>query len=103
MSLKGSRLQETEGNGFQLQVAAEDASEVQRLAKEIAAAEKELLPLQKKLAPLQQKAEALEGKIEGAGGAPLKKQKEAVAGLQQVNPAMRTPAVAALFVVLHSV
>ena len=38
-----------------LQVAAEDASEVARLAKEIAAAEKELLPLQKKLAPLQAK------------------------------------------------
>ncbi len=68
-----------------LQVAAEDASEVQRLEKEIAAVEKEQLPLQKKLAPLQLKVEALEGKIENAGGAPLRKQKEAVSGLQEVS------------------
>jgi len=68
-----------------LQVVAEDASEVQRLEKEIAAVEKEQLPLQKKLAPLQLKVEALEGKIENAGGAPLRKQKEAVSGLQEVS------------------
>ena len=58
---------------------------MQRLAKAIAAAEQEQVPLQRQLAPLQQKAEALEGKIENAGGAPLKKQKEAVAGLQKVR------------------
>ena len=66
------------------QVVAEDASEVQRLNKEVAAAEKDLAPLQKRLAPLQAKAEALEAKMDNAGGSPLKKQKEAVAGLQQV-------------------
>lgn len=70
-----------------LQVAAEDVSEVARLAKEIAAAEKELLPLQKKLAPLQAKTEALDAKIENAGGTPLKKAKEAVSSLQEVRPA----------------
>lgn len=68
-----------------VQVAAEDASEVQRLAKAIAAAEKEQVPLQSQLAPLQQKAAALKEKIENAGGAPLRKQKEAVAGLQKVR------------------
>ena len=68
-------------------MAAEDASEVQRLAKAIGAAEKEQVPLQKQLAPLQQKAEALEGRIESAGGVPLKKQKEAVASLQKVTTA----------------
>ena len=76
-----------------LQVVAEDASEVQRLEKEIAAVKAEQLPLQKKLAPLQQKVEAHEGKIENAGGAPLKQQKEAVSGLQEVSPVYpyRTP------------
>ncbi|CAK0785709.1 hypothetical protein CVIRNUC_008920 [Coccomyxa viridis] len=64
-------------------VAAEDASEVQRLNKEVAAAEKDLAPLQKRLAPLQAKAKALEAQMDNAGGSPLKKQKEAVAGLQQ--------------------
>lgn len=66
-------------------MAAEDASEVQRLAKVIAAAEKEQVPLRKQLAPLQQKATTLEESIENAGGAPLRKQKEAVAGLQKVR------------------
>ena len=66
-------------------MAAEDASEVQRLNKEVAAAEKDLAPLQKRLAPLQAKVEALEVQMENAGGSPIKKQKEAVAGLQQVT------------------
>ena len=57
---------------------------MQRLNKEVAAAEKDLAPLQKRLAPLQAKVEALEAQMENAGGSPLKKQKEAVAGLQQV-------------------
>ena len=60
---------------------------MQRLNKEVAAAEKDLAPLQKRLAPLQAKAEALEAQMDNAGGSPLKKQKEAVAGLQQVRPA----------------
>ena len=68
-----------------VQVAGEDASEVQRLAKAVAAAEEEQAPLQKQLAPLQQKAAALEERIGNAGGAPLRKQKEAVAGLQEVR------------------
>lgn len=71
-----------------MQVAAEDASEVQRLDKAIAVAKKEQVPLQKQLAPLQQKVAALEEKIENAGGAPLRKQKEAVAGLQKVRTVM---------------
>lgn len=57
---------------------------MQRLNKEVAAAEKDLAPLQKRLAPLQAKAKALEAQMDNAGGSPLKKQKEAVAGLQQV-------------------
>ena len=57
---------------------------MQRLNKEVTAAEKDLAPLQKRLAPLQAKVEALEAQMENAGGSPLKKQKEAVAGLQQV-------------------
>ena len=60
---------------------------MQRLNKEVAAAEKDLAPLQKKLAPLQAKAKVLEAQMDNAGGSPLKKQKEAVAGLQQVESA----------------
>ena len=43
------------------------------------------MPLQKQLAPLQKKAAALEERIGNAGGAPLRKQKEAVRGLQEVR------------------
>ena len=60
---------------------------MQRLNKEVAAAEKDLVPLQKRLAPLQAKVEALETQMDNAGGPTLKKQKEAVAGLQQVRSA----------------
>ena len=62
---------------------------MQRLVTAIAAAEKEQAPLHKKLAPLQQKAAALEEQIENAGGAPLKKQREAVAALQKVRASVR--------------
>jgi hypothetical protein len=67
------------------QIGAEEAAAIERLSVDIKASEKDAAPLNKELQPLQAKATALEQGIEDAGGAPLKKQKQKVAQLQQVS------------------
>lgn len=67
-----------------LQVSPEDSARLSALAKDISAAEVELAKLKKSAAGLMEQAEKLQGQIENAGGAKMKKQKQAVADLQQV-------------------
>ena len=67
-----------------LQVSPEDSTRLSALAKHIIAAEAELAKLKKNAAGLMQQAEKLQGQIENAGGAKMKKQKQAVSDLQQV-------------------
>ena len=67
------------------QVSKADKAALARLEEAVAAAEAELAPLNAELAPLQAQVKELDKAIEGAGGAPLKKQRAKVAQLQQVR------------------
>ncbi len=68
-----------------VQVGKADKAALARLAEAVAAAEAELAPLDAELAPLQAQVKDLEKATEGAGGAPLKKQRAKVAQLQQAR------------------
>lgn len=68
-----------------LQVKPEDAARLSALAKDVSGAETELTKLKKNAAGLVEQAEKLQGQIDGAGGSKMKKQKQAVLDLQQVQ------------------
>lgn len=67
-----------------LQMKPEDSARLAALKKEISGADLELAKLKKNAAGLLEQAEALQGQIDNAGGAKMKKQKQAVSDLQQV-------------------
>lgn len=66
-------------------MSPEDSTRLVALAKDIRGAEAELAKLKKNAAGLVEQAEKLQGQIENAGGAKMKKQKQAVSDLQQVH------------------
>lgn len=68
-----------------LQVSAEDSARLSALAKDISGAETELAKLKKNAAGLVEQAGRLQEQIDNAGGAKMKKQKQAVSDLQQVH------------------
>ena len=68
-----------------LQVSPEDSARLSALAKDFSGAETELAKLKKNAAGLVVQAEKLQGQIDNAGGAKMKKQKQAVSDLQQVH------------------
>lgn len=66
-------------------MSREDSKRLVALAKDISGAEAELAKLKKNAAGLMEQAEKLQGQINNAGGAKMKKQKQAVSDLQQVH------------------
>lgn len=69
---------------MRMQVKAEDSARLAALKKEVTGAEAELAKLEKSAAGLVEQTEELQGQIDNAGGAKMKKQKQAVSDLQQV-------------------
>lgn len=73
---------------LRVQMKPEDAARLTALKKEIAAGEAELAKLKQSAAGLLAQADKLQEQLDNVGGPKMKKQKQAVADLQQVRHAI---------------